>query len=358
MVLYFPKNHYNQNYRGHVFPLLKPFLKGENYSDVERLDLYGVSEKDFRFVNSLEDAEIAILTMSWNYYIDTGKKELALKFIELCSQHRKKIFIYNAGDKSYKIPFFSNALIFRLSVNTLTIEDNDLVIPPFIPDPLKTFYKSGSIYLRPYSNKPKIGFCGFAKNSKIEATKELMKIEFQNIKSLVGLRTEEPQQFLSSSYFRGGILDILKKSSKVDTNFIVRKNYRAGIMHDITHSTVLEFYNNIRNSDYVLCARGSGNYSVRFYETLAMGRIPVYVNTRGGLPLEDQIKWKDHVVWIEQSEVNCIGRKVWEFHNKRNSKSFQDLLTNNRKLWEENLTLGSYFKNILASEIIEYGIKE
>lgn len=29
-------------------------------------------------------------------------------------------------------------------------------------------------------------------------------------------------------------------------------------------------------SDYVLCTRGNGNYSIRFYEALCRGRIPVF----------------------------------------------------------------------------------
>ena len=38
-------------------------------------------------------------------------------------------------------------------------------------------------------------------------------------------------------------------------------------MSDRNEST-LEYYNNIRESDYVLCLRGGGNYSRRLYETL------------------------------------------------------------------------------------------
>lgn len=353
--IFYPEDLYDPRYRGQIFPLLKPFLKNRGFTDKERIALYGISSNDIMFVEDPALADVLILPMSWNYYVDTGKKELALKFIDNCSRLRKKIFIYNAGDKSYKIPFVPNALIFRLSDNSKTTMGNDLVIPPFIQDPLKTFYSSCLINLRSYAEKPLVGFCGFAKFSKVDATTELMKIGGQNLKSLLGLRNQEPQQLLSSSYFRGRILDILKNSSKIDTNFIVRKDYRAGIMHDITHSTVLEFYDNIKDSDYVLCARGSGNYSVRFYETLAMGRIPVYVNTQGSLPLETQIKWKDHVVWVEKNELNSIGEKICDFHNTLNAYTFQDLLSKNRKLWEDQLTLGSYFKSILASEIWRNG---
>lgn len=356
--IFYPKELYDPGYRGHMFPLLKPFLKNIGYSDSERISLYGISSSDISFVEDPILADILILPMSWNYYVLTGNRESALKFIDHFSQLGKKIFIYNAGDIGLKIPFFPNVLIFRLAVNKSPRKDNEIVIPPFIQDPLKTFYSSRKIFMRTYADQPKVGFCGFAKTSRVDAAIELMKIELQNILSLLDLRIEEPQQFLSSSYFRGRVLGILKKSPGIKTNFIVRKNYRAGIMHDISHNTVIEFFNNIKDSDYVFCARGSGNFSVRFYETLAMGRIPVYVNTNGGLPLDNQIEWKDHVVWVEKSEINYIGEKINHFHKKMDSGAFQKLLINNRKLWEERLTLGTYFKTILATEISWNGNEE
>lgn len=357
--IFYPEHLCNPKFRANIFPLLKPFLKNSEYSDTERQKSYGISSKDISFVKEMKFADVIILPMSWNYYVKTGSEKSALKFISSCSAFRKKIFIYNAGDVGYKIPYFSNALIFRSAVNTGKRKDNELIIPAFINDPLKIIYNSHTIFQRSYNRKPKVGFCGFAKTSNLDATLEVLKIQLQNLRSSFGLRNEEPQQLMSSSYFRGEILKILEDSSKVDANLIVRKNYRAGVKSEKkTHPTVYEFYDNIRESDYVLCVRGAGNFSVRFYETLAMGRIPVYINTHGALPMENQINWKNHVVWVEKSEINYIGKKIEEFHHNIDSNSFQDLLVNNRKLWQEKLTLGSYFKIILVSEIARIGNKK
>ncbi len=345
--IFFPKYLYDPGFRAHIFPLLKPFFKNEEYTDEERLDLYGITSQDIAFVDDPMLAEILILPMSWNYYVFTEKKQFALEFIDQYSHLKQKIFIYNAGDIGYKIPYFPNTNVFRLAINRLPKEDNVFIIPPFIQDPLRAFFNSSSIYLRSYSDKPLVGFCGFAKTSKVDATLELLKIGLQNVLSLLNLRKEESQQFLSSSYFRGRILKILKKSSSIETNFITRKKYRAGAqLGNISHSTVLEFYNNMNDSDYVLCARGSGNFSVRFYETLAMGRIPVYVNIQGALPLDTQIKWRDHVVWIEREEVNIIDEKIKAFHDLLDQQTFQKLQEANRKLWRRNLTMKGFFKQV------------
>ena len=34
MNIFYPKNHYNKKFRGHVFPLLKPFFKNAYYRNL------------------------------------------------------------------------------------------------------------------------------------------------------------------------------------------------------------------------------------------------------------------------------------------------------------------------------------
>jgi hypothetical protein len=46
------------------------------------------------------------------------------------------------------------------------------------------------------------------------------------------------------------------------------------------------FKNNMLANQYQLCARGNANWSLRFYETLAYGRIPVYVESGGKFPVQ------------------------------------------------------------------------
>src|SRR5690606_19049993 len=98
--------------------------------------------------------------------------------------------------------------------------------------------------------------------------------------------------------------------------------------------------------DYVLCVRGAGNFSVRFYETLLMGRIPIFVNTDCLLPFEDKINWKKHVVWIEWKERSNIANIVADFHSKLTDKQFEDLQKSNRKLWKEELSVKAMLQNI------------
>ena len=331
-----------------VFPLLKPFIKEENFTDAERMALYGVSEKDFAFTENLEEADLVILTMAWNYYVNTNQKDIAISFIRQCDSLNKKIAAFNAGDFGMQVPYFKNLTVLRPSGYKSKFQKNEYSIPIFIEDPLQKYFNSNEIFIRPHDPKAVIGFCGQANSSRVNAAKEIFNTFLRNLKFYCGQSKNEPQQLISTSYLRATILKRLQQSPFATTNFILRKKYRAGVTNQKdTHKSTLEFYNNIITSDYVVCVRGAGNFSVRFYETLAMGRIPIFVNTDCALPLESEIDWKKHVVWVERNEVNAIAKKVKEFHNGLSSQDFIDLQLDNRALWKEKLTLNGFFKSFL-----------
>ncbi len=343
MKLYYPKSHYSKDHRGLLFPLLKPFIKTEGFTDAQRIASYGVSEKDFEFTEVLEDADFVLLTMAWNYYISSKQEGISINFVKKCSALNKKVIAFNAGDFGVKIPYFNNLIIIRPSGYKSKFTKNEYSLPAFIADPLQKYYNTDKIFERSYLPKPVIGFCGQANASSINAVKEIFYTALRNLKSYTARSKSEAQQLISTSFLRASVLNTLQKSEAVNTNFIFRKKYRAGITTDKdTHSTTLEFYDNLRDSDYVICVRGAGNFSVRFYEALAMGRIPVFINTDCSLPFNDQIDWRKHIVWVEYKERNNVAKKVKDFHTVLSTEDFIDLQLTNRNLWKNVLTLEGF----------------
>jgi hypothetical protein len=349
--LYYPKSHYSKAHRGLLFPLLKPFIKAEGFTDAKRMATYGVSKKDFEFTEHLEEADVVILTMAWNYYIKIKQESLAITIVKECAAINKKVIAFNAGDFGVRIPYFKNLIVLRPSGYKSKFTDNEYAFPAFIADPLKKYFDTDKVFQRPCQSKAVIGFCGQANLSRLNAIKEIFKTLLRNIKCYMGFSKDEPQQLLSTSFFRASVLKTLEKSEDVKTNFIFRKKYRAGVTSEKdSHKTTLEFYKNLKDSDYVVCVRGAGNFSVRFYEAMAMGRIPVFINTDCSLPLVNWIDWKKHVVWVDYKNRNQVAQKVIEFHDTLSKKDFIDLQLANRILWEEKLTMGGFFK-ILINEI-------
>ena len=97
------------------------------------------------------------------------------------------------------------------------------------------------------------------------------------------------------------------------------------------------------DSDYVLCSRGFGNYSYRLYESLACGRIPVFVDTDCVLPYDFVIDWKRYCVWVDQSDLDSIPDRVAEFHDDLSPQQFEDLQLECRRLWEKWLAPEGFF---------------
>ena len=110
-----------------------------------------------------------------------------------------------------------------------------------------------------------------------------------------------------------------------------------------------DFFQNINNTDYTLCIRGTGNFSARFYETLALGRILVFINTDCILPFNNEIDWQKHVVWIDYDEISNIKTRICQFHQSLTQESFQKLQYENRMLWEKYFNFSGFFKEFVLS---------
>ena len=345
MKLYYPKQLYIAGNRGYMFPLLKPFLKANTFTDEERIELYGVSEKDYFFTESIEAADKVILPMSWNYYLKTKTTQKAIAVIDKAKRLKKEVWIVMVDDFGMAFPKYDHCIVFRSSGYCSKLPNNHIGIPSFVNDPLKEIYGTTNLFNRPYTEFPTVGFCGLANNSTWYVLKEWLKIGYRNLKYNLGLSYIEKEQLVSPSYLRYRCLKKLKKNSLIISNFIIRKKYRAGALNkQKLQKSTIEFFDNIKNSDYVLCVRGAGNFSVRLYETLAMGRIPIFLNTDCMLPLANSIDWKRHVVWVEYSERYDIAKKVINFHKDLNTNKLNELFKSNRLLWEDKLRLNTFFK--------------
>lgn len=333
--------------RGELFPLLKPFIKNKDFTDTERIKLYGISEKDFKITETIKDANYLVLPMSWNYYEANKKTEEITQLIQEKRFQDKRILSFTSGDFGVKTPYLKNLFVFRCNGEKSKLNSNNLGLPVFIEDPLFQYFKTDTITIRNYIERPTIGFCGQANGSLFLEFKEVTRSFLRNIQFSFGLRKLLPQPLFSTSKLRHYLLHQFIKSDEVNSNFIFRKKYRAGVTNQKDkEKTTQEFYDNLQCSDYVLCVRGGGNFSVRLYETLALGRIPIFVNTDCLLPLDNTINWKEHVVWVEESERKYIAEKVNDFHSNLTTKDFIDLQQKNRSLWKEKLNLKGFYNTI------------
>ena len=315
-----------------IFPLLLDlwYLKNSKL-----LSLYEI-------VDIAEEADVFLLPLQYNH-LAKFDSNFVEEFISTAKKLNKKIWVYTAGDYGYTIKDES-IVTFRLGGFHSKMPKQTVIIPSLIIDP----YFNGSLYefsALEWKDKPSIGFVGHAHLSMIKLLKEIYgylkhstKVKFRNV-------SEDFQSFYPSSTIRSLILRKIEKSKGLEGNFIKRKKYRAGAVtqSNIEKSTA-EFYENIFNNPYTLCVRGIGNFSVRFYETLAVGRIPILIDTDCRLPLSNCINWDKHCIIVNNTKN--IEDIILNFHNSHDENSFKKLQQTNRELWLNLLTREGFFKSI------------
>ena len=184
---------------------------------------------------------------------------------------------------------------------------------------------------------PAVGFCGFVGTPW----------------SRFAYRLLGQHQKVDGLALRARALRELQKAKNVRCEFIARAGYLgaaplAAFQKDHPLATEREvFLDNLMRCPYGLALRGKGNHSVRFFEILSAGRIPLFVNTGCVLPLESEIDWRRQTVWVEDRDLANIGQRLTEFHAATSPEAFLDLQQTNRRLWLERLQPEPYFRHVL-----------
>lgn len=322
-----------EKHRSEVFPLLFDlvFKKNSNllshYSIVEEVSL----------------ADIVVFPINYTSFLKHKKAFSMLN--ATAKRHQKPIWIYTAGDYGFT-NYIPNTYTFRLGGFNSKLDKNTFVIPSFINDPYKSFLAHPFSVLK-QEEKPSIGFVGHAQSGILKYLKEYSNHLKYQLKRTLKKTLVDKQSFYPSSLKRANYLEQLALNEHLKTDFILRNKYRAG-----SHSTSTQkessqqFYNNIFKNGYTFCLRGVGNFSVRFYETLAVGRIPVVIDTDCRFPLNHKINWTEHCVIIKQNSKKSVAEHTLDFHQNLSETEFSELQKNNRNLWLNLLQREAYFLEI------------
>ena len=217
----------------------------------------------------------------------------------------------------------------------------DHALPAF-PEDLVEEYYDGTLVERPKRDSPVVGFCGLA-----NAKSLWRQVGGQLIYHPVVLARErrvDPSPYLGE-VLRARAVRLLREHHDIEANFILRSSkvfFRSAESRDLLEVRD-EYVRNLAESDYVLCIRGSGNYSYRLYEAMCMGRIPVVLNTDLVLPCEDEIAWKQLAVWVERDDISSLPDRIREFHSRLSPTEFVELQHSLRRHWLDLLCPEGFF---------------
>jgi len=355
--IYADPAHYHPRHRQQLTALMRA-----HWNDLppeERSKTYGSRYNLFEVVGDVSEADICVLPMVWQYYVNNHRLEQAYDLARQAADAGKVIVVWVTGDLYTTVPL-KNAVIFQNSMYRSRRGQCHYASPAFFPDYLPEYFDGRWTYRRK-GERPVVGFCGQAGTSLCYWAKWTVGYVNQWIRFHIGNSPYEPPPLYPPARLRARILGLLEASPRVADNFIIRQHYWAGVhrasnVEAARRQAQLEFVNNIYNSDYTVCVRGTGNYSKRFYETLCLGRIPIFVDTDCVLPYDFAVDWRDYCVWVDHSEIPYIAEKVADFHAGITDDDFIGMQQACRALWKERLSFDGFYRHLcehLQSDSVE-----
>lgn len=277
------------------------------------------SRDDFALTEHIEDADYVLLPYQYDRFKAVNPQKVEM-IIEEANRAGKPIIIDGSGDLEYPINV-PNSVILRLSQYRYAKQPNEITLSYPAEDLLEA-YKGGILQVRKKSEKPSVGFTGWASVPTKTRVKLWVKELPITLAELVGAeRGAEHKGIL----FRKRVLEALAKDARIEPHFIARATYSGHVktMQGSPADLRREFVENLAGSDYALCVKGDGNVSVRFYEALSLGRIPLFVDTACVLPVEDILNYRDFCVFVDWRDIDRIGDILADFHANLSPEEFE-----------------------------------
>jgi len=307
--------------------MLYPFW-GKNPEDPAdpnsgRFDRYANSGAALLELVSLDDASVAVFPTEWS----ESAAHAAALFAEAAADAGKPT-VFFAGADDHLAVRHEQALVFQTSIVRSRRGPNEFAQPAWSED-FVTEHLGGRLPIRAKGALPVVGFCGLAPASR---------------GVLRRFRTHP-----AHTAIRARALRLLRQHDGVETNVVERKRFLGGAIDrgrlDVAAMQRVrsEYVANMVGSDYILCSRGAGNFSYRLYETLSCGRIPIFVDTDCVLPYDFVAPWREHCVWVDESELESIGDKVADFHEGLDEGEFEELQRACRRFWEQYIEPEGFF---------------
>lgn len=348
-----------------LVPLIQGLFRGIETEESEfspwkhRFNDYWQISSQFLTLSDLKSCDVVILPYDWYWvrgphwrqrYADPVVapvvERVNRRLYEQAVAAGKPVVLFFTGDRSHEAVPFPNAIILREGLYQSRRTAREFVVPAFAEDLLQQVdqinpsFAPGQVVIRPKADRPTVGFCGLAKPITLK----------MQLKDWVyhGAMLKNQGHWDVSPHLgeklRIRALKILDNSPDLDRNFIVRgQSVFLGATPAQKKVFRRDYIQNLLESDYILCCRGSGNYSFRIYETLCMGRIPILLNTDSAFPYDFLQDWKQYCVWVEPQEMQQLPQKVLDFHRALSPQEFMELQHRCRRFWQDWLSVSGFF---------------
>lgn len=292
------------------------------------------------FVDTLDAADAVVLPNNF-LKLDEAATEYIARYAK---ESRVPVFVFSFGDLTHALKFDPRVYVLRLSTYRTLMTPKDILVTTTIDDP-----SPSGIILRPKTEVPTISFCGQASYAtRMQWFRYYVKVILYHASSLVY------PAFLArlvGVYWRRRALRTCTGTGMVHLNAIVRGSFSgaASTVELPPEEARKQFVENMRESDFVLAPKGDGNYSNRFVEALASGRIPVVIDTDMPLPLEADVDYAKICIRVPMHEVDTIPTRIRAFYDALSSEEWEARQHLARDTFKRYLRQDACFKRIYES---------
>jgi hypothetical protein len=283
--------------------------------------------KSLNTSSNYKEADYALVPHGWSQ-IKNDKNYL--HYLNQLS-HEIPILIFNSGDTASSCSL-NNSLELRTHLQPWENLKRKIVFP--YPTSPKQFTE------RIWKSKPTISFMGY-----------VPKFGFT---SFFGNEVRCLRKPIKSSVYliRHISTSRLNNLSKIfDVIVTKRDQFTAYNSNPFLGQHIKEYDELLSETDYVLCPRGLGNSSIRFYETLSSGATPILIDTNSGLPkIPNEKFWETNILKVGLfSNWRSFIQNDWDYLKRGDNYSMRQ--KQNRETFTRNLEVNQFFNELFKNYI-------
>jgi len=340
------------------YPALLQSIWGKQIEDPDdpltgRFDCFNQEGSKYFVEACIDNCDFGILPFDYGLVIDNRvSSDNIWNFVDKLHQHGKKTLVFCWHDRDPylrddRIIIFQTAFDPKNRRNCSQLKQKINILPCFTEDFVERYCDS-VVPVRGWKSIPVVGFCGRADNAI-----ETPFVAFRSWLRRIKFQHQNGYQNYPYRQLRTRCINIIQKDNNVRANFDVKGGFYGRSVDSSKTVGASEkkaarsgYVQNMKSSDYILCVRGAGNFSIRFYETLSLGRIPVYIDTGAPLPFERKIDWDRYLVRVFPKSIKKLPDKIISFHNLYRGAAFVKIQENIRQIWLDFFEPGAFFRQL------------
>lgn len=311
----------------------------------------------FNKVEVLEQADFAVLPFDGECLVDQPyrrKSDAASKwtqeFVSVCHAKNVPVIAVVTGDSSAPLKAGFDIVI-RHSINMRRRQPGEYCLPGWFaavqdPSDAKELPQS------PRKDRPRVGFCGHASISK-SIRRRLRSLKSYALRQFY--RDGFGGDHIDANCLREEVLSQLERCSSLDCVFSRRDAYYNRLQGK--DQAIDEYVKNTLACDYVVCPRGVGNYSFRFYDTLALGRVPILIDTDTSLPYDHLVDYSSLLPIVRYDALCEAEHIIMQHYQNFASDGWQEMLVDLRTFYQEWLAPRGFFNRLMLIPEISQRVK-